>query len=115
MRKSGILVVIGLLTCFVPSVSRAKNGGFENGNDLLEKCRQVNGSPFWSFCFGYVGGIVDEMIMLPGGKSLACFPQNVTSEQLREVVVRFLSDHPELRYLSASSLATFALRRAFPC
>jgi hypothetical protein len=45
----------------------------------------------------------------------ACLPVNSSLEQSRDVVVRFLRAHPELRHLVAVSLVARALAEAFPC
>ncbi len=39
----------------------------------------------------------------------------VTNGQVRDVVVKYLKDHPEERHFLASILAVKALSKAFPC
>jgi hypothetical protein len=46
-----------------------------------------------------------------------CVPRDkgVSQQQVRDIVVGYLRDHPELRLYSASSIASRALQEAFPC
>ncbi|WP_394706093.1 Rap1a/Tai family immunity protein [uncultured Cohaesibacter sp.] len=45
-----------------------------------------------------------------------CGPENgATYEQYKDIVVKYLFSHPELRHTSAKVLIYAALREAFPC
>ncbi len=89
---------------------------FESGSNLLEsRDHSLNG-----VCVGYIEAIVDAMhtVQDSGGTVngwRACIPQGVTVRQLRDLVIRFLRAHPELRHLAAIDLVTNALAEAFPC
>jgi len=49
------------------------------------------------------------------GSSLVCLTDEVTANQVRDLVVKFLQEHPaELNY-SAASLASRAVAAAWPC
>ncbi len=44
-----------------------------------------------------------------------CIPQAVSGQQLDDVIVKYLADHPETRLQPADSLIFSALHEAFPC
>jgi Rap1a immunity proteins len=44
-----------------------------------------------------------------------CLPDTTTSKQIRDVAVKFLQEHPELRSNDGYSLVGRALTEAFPC
>lgn len=44
-----------------------------------------------------------------------CIPDTASNQQLQDVVVRYLEQHPETRHQPARLLASLALGEAFPC
>src|ERR1700756_3455398 len=104
------------------STNSAMAGGFLNGNDLYRYC--ISSNPFEDgACFGYVEGVMDarvrepESAVLRGAAPGTCWviPHDVTAEQTRDVVIRFLGDHPAIRNYAAASLIAAALDAAWPC
>ena len=89
---------------------------FLTGNDLWSRCSGKSAFDA-GFCMGYLGGIVDAMMGQPPGilGRTACFPEHVTAGQTRDVVMRYLEQHPDARHYSAASIAATALMEAFPC
>ena len=92
---------------------------FESGNDLFDFCNQ---SPnfFYGMCAGYIVGVADAMMgsQAAGGSMAgwnACFPQNVSNTQVRDIALKFLNAHPEIRHANAAPLVARALSEAFPC
>jgi hypothetical protein len=47
--------------------------------------------------------------------AFVCARGAITGQQLVDVVVRFLQQHPEIRHYGASNLVAEALSDAFPC
>jgi hypothetical protein len=45
----------------------------------------------------------------------ACLQEHVGSDQVRDVVVQYLTAHPETRHQAAAAEALKALLAAFPC
>ena len=80
--------------------------GFVTGDDLFSKC-SIN-SPL---CMGYIAGVSDIM----STNDDICLPNNVTIQQIVDIVAKYLSDHPERRHYGASSESGIALMQAFPC
>ena len=88
---------------------------FNNGNTLLTICNEDN-AVFWGNCGGYIEAVSDVLshgVAIAGRK--ACPPGQATGGQVRDIVVRFLVNHPEERHFSAESLVAKALSEAFPC
>jgi hypothetical protein len=60
---------------------------------------------------GYIDGIADAAV----GLGYACYPTAVTRAEIREVVIKYLRDHPERLGDQASMLVLNGLFDAFPC
>ena len=74
-------------------------------------------------CLSYLAGFIEFAGAMIGSgfsrrelqdKLLGCMPDNISIEQLRLAVIKYLREHPERLHLSFSQLAAEALRRAFP-
>ncbi|ETX13276.1 hypothetical protein OCH239_12630, partial [Roseivivax halodurans JCM 10272] len=105
-----------------------------DGNELYEACRSEN-AVMAGFCIGYIVGQVEgqswgafvasEQLMPSVNTQSAnktinelvghCTPDNASNEQLRDVVLAYLSGSPESRHESARVLVWLAMRAAFPC
>lgn len=107
---------------FYPNMAFAS---FKTGNDLLAECKEASGVDFGE-CLGYVLGAADAMegptiytTKIRNGaiaqRPRACFRDEVTAGQLRDIVVKWLEDHPQIRDMSASACVEAALSAAFPC
>ena len=71
-------------------------------------------------CMGFIVGIADILGGLTSEGSdafglRACIPTRSTPEQVRDIVVKRLADHPDVRHLPAVFIAVTALAEAFPC
>jgi hypothetical protein len=114
MRKLSLLAI--LLLTLTTSQGVADTGSFVGGNDLYEACRSDYSGDFGK-CIGYVQGIADAAATLANSgdaKCLFAIPRGVTAGQIRDVVVKWLTDHPQDRHYTASSLAISAFIDAFP-
>ncbi len=81
------------------------------GVTLLKACKGSSTTA----CDAYVDGFADAISA--GGKdhALACIPIAATGTELRDVLVKFLEANPQDQHLKASSLATRAFSKAYPC
>jgi hypothetical protein len=95
---------------------------FEDGNKLLAECE--NGYiANKNYCLGYIAGTADSFKTLrfalevtkQGGNPTICLPKNATLQQLRDVFLKYVREHPETRHLSADYLATAAWSESFRC
>ncbi|WP_367159421.1 Rap1a/Tai family immunity protein [Mesorhizobium sp.] len=56
---------------------------------------------------------VREGFVINRGKG--CIPSGATNDQLAEVVIKYLGDHPEELHYPAAPLSMVAIAKAFPC
>lgn len=82
-----------------------------SGNELFQSCEAREGTADNGVCVGYIKGVADTFQIA----HQFCPPKGAIGEQLNDVVIKYLRDHPEKRHYSASSLVIVALQRAFPC
>jgi hypothetical protein len=91
---------------------------FISGNDLWTWCssrevRSVN------LCLGYALGAADVWTVVSTRPqwdlAKVCLPSAVKPDQVRDVVIRYLREHPEDRHNPAALAAYSALKDAFPC
>jgi hypothetical protein len=80
------------------------------GNDLLRICQSSD-----LYDRGVCGGYLAAVSQVVEVANRACYPEGVTIEHGKDVVVRYLKEHPESRDHVAVTLATKALTAAFPC
>lgn len=83
-----------------------------SGNELYENCTDNNYGAV--FCAGFGRGVGEVMISTRLYGYEACFP-GVSDLQLRDILRRWLAEHPQDRHYSASSLVARALSETFPC
>ena len=118
MRVTQLALVMALI-----GITGAQ-ASFKSGNDLLSDCGQKD-SLHLGECLGYVTGVADSIdgpmkysAQLKKGvivRPRACLRDGVTAGQVRDVVVNWLEENPQLRDMSANSAVEFALSQAFPC
>ena len=108
-------LVIGLAAVgLMPNAADAE--GFYDGNALYTDCKTD-----LSVCTGYVSGVADTMLLIQDSgfaakkQCLIAFEPGTNNEQLKDVAVNFLRDHPEQRQRPASALVWNALITAFKC
>jgi hypothetical protein len=88
-------------------------GGFNTGNDLLSRCDPASLEQrdtyiqYRAECRAYIMGVSDTSGRLN-------IPPNTEAAQLREIVVAYLTAHPETREKSAASLVIAALYKFYP-
>ncbi len=121
-----ILAVLLFLTLAAPAVVQPTNAQKPStdirqitGNEFLEMCRGNNFEQ--GYCLGYIVGLGDgisglQILEVDRSRwSPICRPKGVTAAQLRDVVVKYIDDHPEERHTVMMVLAVVAMRAAWPC
>jgi Rap1a immunity proteins len=74
------------------------------------RCKEPNGEK-WGYCTGFADGIAHFL-----NEHEICLPGTATSKQIREVAVKFLQEHPELRSkVSTRLLLTVVWRSRAGC
>jgi Rap1a immunity proteins len=96
---------------------------FKSGNDLLHDCQQPEMSSA-GICMGYILGVLDMInteqnsgnieARLPKDE-VVCLPQTIDAWQVRDVVKKYLVDHPEERNLHAAQVVWKAVTKAWGC
>ena len=97
-------------------------GAFETRTKPLEACSDGHDIT-QGYCKGYAAGVADAIsavnAMKANGMAIpsVCIPreQKVTTEQVRDVVVKDLSADPETGHQTAAGHALLRLQAAFPC
>ncbi len=66
---------------------------------------------------GFQAGIISSQNLAQVNKlkPASCIPNNVTADQAKLIIEKFLKDNPQYMQLSAETVATYALVIAFPC
>ena len=97
--------------------------GFETGNDMAEFCATGAGTYNSTKCVAYIIGVFDmielsQSLVDREGKQApqyVCLPSGVSNFQIRDVVVKAVTDNPSQRHNGAAMLIFNALIKAFPC
>jgi hypothetical protein len=115
MRIS-ILVIVGLLIS--GSAMAAEN--IHSGNFMHKHCT-AGAKKYHSrgVCLGFLIASQTYLLLLNGAKienfQPLCISDNVTGGQLKDIFIKYLEDHPELRHHASTILFVNAMRGAFPC
>ena len=84
-----------------------------SGNRLLAWCTSFDPGKR-NLCLGYIYGVAHALEgHVPDYR--ACIPREATFDQVADVALKWLEEHPQRRHYSAFSLAVQALDEAFPC
>lgn len=79
--------------------------------ELLDKATDLTDRFIAVRAVGYVDGIADAAV----GLGYTCYPAGVAQAQVREVVLKYLRDHPERLSEPARLLVLNGLFEAYPC
>ena len=91
-----------------------------SGNQLHEICQlNTERAEKEPACVFFIAGALDMYAVLQdtmtGFRRIFGTPENAIRHQTIDVVVNYLSDHPELRHNEAIGLILFSMAEAFPC
>jgi len=78
---------------------------------LFDTCNNQNDSSKQAYCFGYVAGVTDVLT----GMHIICAGARIGLAEIKDVVVKYLREHPGERNMDADDLTSTALTLAFPC
>jgi len=106
-RIGAAVVAVAL---FSVATSDAAIGYFSTGNDLYQEC-QSKSSQLKAACAGVIVGAYEMMEAL----GYECMGERVTREQVRDVVLKYLREHPEHRHEPAAVSIIMAMEAAFFC
>jgi hypothetical protein len=107
MIRFGLMAVVIL----GGSAAQAQRVSKVDGTRLLAMCSTKPAGE----CDAYLSGVADAIAAEGAEKAPACIPVAVTGVQLRDVVGKYIHNHPESREMKAGALTISALSAAFPC
>ena len=112
--KIGVLAA-GLALAASAALADSEDGlSFKTGNDLLSVCSQGDRSEIATgmamACLAYIAAAVDCYTV-----TLCRVPKDTTRRKARDVVVKYLRDHPKDRHDLAIRQTWLALAEAWPC
>jgi hypothetical protein len=111
------VIFIGLIFLLLIGASVNAEEPSGDGKELLRDCETTKNVSSTMWCYGYLNGILDMQSLTEGNPYLPtlCTPPEVTMEQARRVVVKYLQNHPEKLHYGEHALTYIALIEAFPC
>ena len=102
------------------SQAPASNPSFVLGSELYTRCQAAGADP--GPCIMYVAGAIDQALAYEGtlrasGATIRtfCLPADSTPRKVTAVVMKYLTDHPEVRQYTAASDVHAAMMLAYPC
>ncbi len=109
-----VLLVAALALVLVSTAASAQGKTAATGNQMMGLCHSAEAFG-QGLCVGFAMAVAGLASWLPYDAPAACFMETVTLGQLRDIMVKYLDDHPEELHYSATSLAAKAFAKAFPC
>ena len=97
--RYGLPLLFALLLQISPAL-----GNLETGDSLKDECPTGSDK-----CLGYVAAVADTL----GWTS--CIPAKISTDELGQIVRKFINDHPENAHTVAFSVVAHALTEAYPC
>lgn len=109
---AALLATIAVVFAAEPVVPEP-NTGFvlKQRLELLDTATDLTGRFVAMRAVGYVDGIADAA----AGLGFTCYPEGDVKGQIREVVMKYLRDHPDRLHDPAPLLVLNGLFEAFPC
>jgi hypothetical protein len=111
--SSVILALVLLSTISAQETSSGDQDGYMLRKDLQAMDRpgySVTETQNFAFAFGYVIGVSEAFDTIR-----FCLPESPRQGELREVVIKYLNDHPEQLHRARFAVTADALEAAFPC
>jgi len=94
----------------------------QSGKEFLDLCDQTDA---WSdgYCIGYVAGagemldglLLEDSVRATFDGKVFCLPDDVTKGRVRDRVLGFLREHPDIFDLEMTSITWAALIENYPC
>lgn len=105
------------LAAVMPQQAKAN---FYSGNEVYSNCLALRSDDTYyqkyAMCMAYVSGAYDAIELARDINSAPrCGPDGLTVGQLKDVVVKYMREHPENRNYSAASLVLLSMVDAWGC
>jgi hypothetical protein len=111
MTKPIIFLAVATMA-LTPKMAPAE---FYSGNELFQLCTSYqHGASL------YIGGALDAAVTLQGFEgnmnvAEICMPPQSLLGQAKDIVCRYLENHPEHRHFPAAGIVIRSVHEAFPC
>jgi hypothetical protein len=111
-----IKLALGVVIALTVLTGEGRAGvSFRDGNKLYAACTTTSDYE-QGLCLGYVEGAVDYFEGLRSySHEPQCVPDGTVPQQVQDVVVNYLRDHPENRSSKASEMVVLAVSQAWNC
>ncbi|WDM67812.1 Rap1a/Tai family immunity protein [Xanthomonas cucurbitae] len=113
-----LTIVLAALLAALPHSVRAEGDGVTIG-EMMENCQKPDGHFFQTYCFTYVGAVLDVQTLyklsLGPSSPKACVPPTVLSRQAAAVFVLWAASNPARHHLPAAVGIVESMAAAFPC
>jgi len=92
-----------------------------SGNQIYDLCQHYKSDKLRGSlgpgCFMYIAGVTQTLVLNDDTETMSspCPGKGVTDEQITDVVIKWMDDHPEKRDLPAPYIVMKSLNAAFPC
>lgn len=118
MKLLHVLAVSAAVLVLLPPAAGAASlvHALVHGNDLLRLC-QTRPDDLQEFdaCDTYIIGATDALDLVAQHLTNICRPPSHAVQQLRDITVMWLEEHPAERRRPAAKLIGLALAEAWPC
>lgn len=108
-----VLLAVGI-SSLILSAAQPALAEFQDGNQLLRVCSS-NAVQDEAYCAGFMSAAADAHRAAPHYANSICLSPDVALGQVRDVVLQYLQNEPQLRHYVAVSIVFEALADAFPC
>jgi hypothetical protein len=116
--KCKTIVLVSILATGLINAGNANAITYFTAGKMLSLC-ESDSTEDTHKCMMFLAGIHDAHEALINWKLLKdrnhCIPENVTTQQLLKVYIKYAADYPEVHHLSASSATLRIYNEAFPC
>jgi hypothetical protein len=115
--KSAALLVTMICALPVPALAASP----ASGNDWLSRCEDgatTGDAAKASYCFSYARGLADGLsiwAVISPETAPVCIPTQVQGQELVDVGMRYLKDHPEMQTLAAGVPLVRSFAETWPC
>jgi hypothetical protein len=113
LRSSNLKHWLSMAVVLMASPALAALGG-----DIYASCAGVPGTQAYALCAaylnGFVGGVLVDQISNEQATPI-CLPDNMTTDQVREVIIKYAKTNPAALGVISNSFVGAALMSAFPC
>jgi len=111
-------LVITIFALFLVLLSSNCYPAMQRAEELVWSCTDETPSSR-VFCMAYMAGMLDAYTVISGlypQAKFACIPETgISGEQVMNIFIKWVKDHPEKQHIPARTIVLLSLRDAFPC